>query len=103
MSSVWRSWMRSDASALAGFVAAVPAGVVVGAVGVVHAVASARSREATRRRTDAMLPRGSLMGAVLELIEAVGDGGPREGVLVRGRLNETAPCRDDDAGDVLAR
>src|SRR5712691_9513940 len=101
MSSVWRSWMRSDASALAGFVAAVPAGVVVGAVGGVHAVASARSREASRRRTDAMLARGGLMSPVLELIEAVVDAALREEILVRAHLNDAALVQHDDPVDVL--
>src|SRR5437867_3455596 len=105
MSSVWRSWMRSAASVVALLVlvrAAEPGADAVG-VAVVHAVAKARRRVTNRRRTDAMLARGSLVSAVLELVEPVVDAPLREEILVRADLHDASLVEHDDPVDVLDR
>src|SRR5437762_374261 len=105
MSSVWRSWMRSAASAVALPVlvpAAEPGAVAVG-VAAVHAVESARKREASRRRTKAMLVGGSLVRTVLQLVEPVIDAALSEQIAVRAHLNDAALVQHDDPVDVLDR
>src|SRR5207302_9331651 len=90
MSSVWRIWIRSAASAPF-------AGAADGAASGVHPRAIARTSPA-RARTGLY---GGFMGAVLELVEPVVHAALAEEVAVGPHLDDASLVEHDDAVDVL--